>query len=417
MRSLIIAGLALLFFAIHSSAQCLNWALSFSPGWANGNQNGNAGNLNGSGINSSVAITISNGSFGQSQGNTTPTIASSFIIPTSTSMLQASPNFGNKNDYVNLTTTFSSLVTNVSFSIADIDKEDAFSNKYYDEVTITGSDGVNTFYPTITRFDAVTDPNFLVITGNKASVNTANGQGGDALSTLADQRGTITVSFGNNSINSITIRFDNAPGSHNNPPQQSIGIGEIYFTQSTLPVSLYSFSGIFRNNSVILNWATAQEYNSNRFEIERQNSSGSWEKLGSINASGNSSSEKLYSFRDDHPVGTVLFYRLKMVDIDNRSRYSEIIKVMSMASLNISTYPNPFSDNINIAMVSPSDQQVSVQLLDVSGKLIKNIDQKIFNGSNTVSIHEVQSLLPGIYLIHIKDEKGNLLSTSIHVKK
>ena len=62
-------------------------------------------------------------------------------------------------------------------------------------MTITGSNGSTTYDPTITRYSN-TDPDFLVISGNTAHVNTNNGEGDDSDSDNSDQRGTITVDFG-----------------------------------------------------------------------------------------------------------------------------------------------------------------------------------------------------------------------------
>jgi hypothetical protein len=139
----------------------------------------------------------------------------------------------------------------------DIDKSDATSDTYYDQVTITGTDGSHVYNPTITKYDATTDPNFLIISGNIAHVNTANNKAGNTGSDASDQRGTITVNFGSVNITSVTIRYDNAAGTQTNPDAQAIAIGSFSFTAAaTLPLQLSSFSGHRPAADVILNWRT-----------------------------------------------------------------------------------------------------------------------------------------------------------------
>ncbi|MBK6938389.1 MAG: hypothetical protein IPH18_17200 [Chitinophagaceae bacterium] len=240
-------------------------------------------------------------------GSQTPTVNGAvFTVPGASSRIQITPNFNNNTSYATIVLSFTSLATNISFRIADIDKNDATSTTYFDRVTITGSNGSSTFSPSITKFDAVTDPNFLIISGNTARVNTTSGQAGNTDSDAADQRGTINVDFGTAAINTVTIRYDNAPGANTNPAAQSIAVGSVTFSQSVLPVSLTDFSAYRQSRDVILKWTTHQENNSASFEIERSNDNSNWLKVGNVTAAGFSGNDLNYSFLDVNPQGAVL---------------------------------------------------------------------------------------------------------------
>ncbi|MFN8291848.1 MAG: hypothetical protein U0U70_16440 [Chitinophagaceae bacterium] len=215
------------------------------------------------------------------------------------------PNYSNNTSSTTITLSFTAYATNLNFRIADIDKNNSTSTTYYDRVTITGNSTTGTVNPSITKYDATTDPNFLIISSNTAYVNTASGQAGNTASDATDQRGTINVNFGSYSINSVTIVYDNAPGADANPAAQAIAVGDVSFTQSTLPVTLTDFGGYRQQQDVVLNWKTRQEYNADRFDVER--STGSvWQKIGTVSAAGFSNST-IACAQDAGPQGTLLY--------------------------------------------------------------------------------------------------------------
>lgn len=413
------AGTILLF--LYSEAQPhLNWAASFSPSWADGNTNGNATNVGGSGINCTATLTmVGGGVFTNALGGSgaqTPTVSgATFTIPATTNRIQVTPNFSSNTSYVNIVLSFSSFTTNVSFKIVDIDKNNPNSNNYYDRVTVTGSDGVTTYNGSLTKYDAVTDPNFLVISGNTASVNTTNGQADNTASDATDQRGTVNVSFGSAVINSVTIRYDNAPGCNSNPAAQAIAIGSVSFNSTTLPVSLFDFNGHRLSKDVLLNWKTQQEINAASFDIER-NSNGNWETIGNVPAKGNSNDITSYNYTDINPQNTVLLYRLKQIDLDGNYKYSNIIRIATKGITGIMGYPNPFTAQLNMSLSSEINQQVTASLYDAAGKKVFSEIKSLYAGNNSFAITGLDRLTTGLYYLEIKDITGKLLASTKLIK-
>ena len=410
--------IALLLFANHTgfSQLNLNWLTSFSPVWADGNTSGNANNVSGYSVNCATMVSISGGSFTWALGGSgaqTPTVSgATFTVPGSTNRMQLTPNFANNTNYVNVVFTFSALVTNVAFKIVDIDKTDANSNAYFDRVTVTGSDGVSNYNASITKYDAITNPNFLIISGNTAYVNTTNGQAGNSASSAADQLGTINVSFGSTSLRTVTVRYDNAPGSQANPAAQAIGIGTISFQMSTLPVTLTKFTAALQNDKAILNWKTETEINSDRFEIEKSSDGTNWTKLGTVKAAGNSNLPRNYKTEDAQLHPGINYYRLKQIDIDQRYQYSTIVSVIyEPGKLLVKIYPNPIVTNIFADIYSDKNQTVTVRLQNVSGQLIKTATWTLEHGSNKKEIPASQ-LPPGVYILDIIDISRQYVSTS-----
>lgn len=242
--------------ASRASAQTytLDWANSFTPAWANGALSGTATNIgSGSLINCGVTISTTGGIFALTGGGTgtqTPTVsAATFVVDASSAVNQITMDFASNTDVTTITYNFSGLISNVSFNVADIDKSNATSNTYYDQVVITASNGFTTFNPTLTKRDA-SDPNFLTISGNTATASTVSGQGGNSASTSADQKGTVIANFGGAVISSVTIQYKNGPGAQANPAAQAIAIGNLSFTVEPIaPPTTNNLSAPLQNSS------------------------------------------------------------------------------------------------------------------------------------------------------------------------
>lgn len=396
----------------------LNWASSFSPSWSNGALSRTAPNINGNSINCTTTVTMNGGGYftgvtGNIFGTPTPTVSGAvFTVPGAASRIHLTPNYSTNTSYTDIVFSFSSMTTNVSFKIADIDKNDPSSNTYFDRVTITGSDGSTTYNPIITKYDATTDPDFLVITGNVAEVNSTSGMADNTASDATDQRGTINVNFGSSVINSITIRYDNAPGAIGNPAAQAIAVGAISFDQSTLPVTLSDFSGYRKDNDVLLNWTSSQELNTAAFEVERNTGSG-WEKIATIAAAGFSTGDRNYSYRDIRPTGTILLYRLRMTDADQHAKYSSVVRISSgNKSGGIAVYPNPVRDQAAVSMYSSTQQELSISLTDQSGGILLTQSRKVFTGNNTISLNFPVTLPKGVYHLIVREENGQVAGST-----
>ena len=85
-----------------------------------------------------------------------------------------------------------------------------------------------------------------------------------------------------------------------------------------LPVELSSFTANVIGKSVKLSWQTETEVNNYGFEIERSIAKGNWEKIGFVNGSGNSNSQKNYTFEDKNLIVGKYHYRLKQLDNDGQ---------------------------------------------------------------------------------------------------
>ena len=176
----------------------------------------------------------------------------------------------------------------------------------------------------------------------------------------------------------------------------------IWYTRNdgltALPVKLNSFTVQKANSSAQLNWSTDQELNSSYFSVERSADGRNWYSILRVNAAGNSSAVKNYMAFDNTPLNGINYYRLKQFDVDGKFEYS-IVKSISFNKVNnIIIAPNPAKDFINISTTKNQTTVLNIQLVDVSGKVLKNVlssDNRILIGTAGIA--------KGLYFIKIKD--------------
>jgi len=124
-----------------------------------------------------------------------------------------------------------------------------------------------------------------------------------------------------------------------------------------------------------LNWATTSEINSKFVSVERSIDGINFSSIGTVIAAGNSSITNNYNFVDTNAMNlpvSILYYRLKQVDIDGKFSYSIIVAIKIVHSYSepqITAYPNPFTQNITLRVmaVSSTDQTDNVALYSVDG--------------------------------------------------
>jgi len=122
-------------------------------------------------------------------------------------------------------------------------------------------------------------------------------------------------------------------------------IMEYTYTGVTLPVRLLYFRGILQDNASQLEWSTSAETNSDHFVIERSLDGVSYTDIGTVKSTGNTSVNNVYTYSDINAVtqqGAIIYYRLRMVDIDGSSKYSNVVTIsLSEKVEKIAVVPNP----------------------------------------------------------------------------
>lgn len=179
-------------------------------------------------------------------------------------------------------------------------------------------------------------------------------------------------------------------------------------TCSALPVRLVLFSATKEEQSVALQWTTAAESNSNRFDVERSSNGRNWSRLGSRDAANESSRNFYYSYTDSKPLKGANIYRLKMIDNDGTFSYSRLQEVHfgKGSEITVTASPNPSADKVTVK-VSSGYTVKAIQLLNVNGQVVGNYANQT---DNTISI---KNLTTGIYFLQVTLNDGSVLSHKV----
>jgi uncharacterized protein (DUF2141 family) len=163
-----------------------------------------------------------------------------------------------------------------------------------------------------------------------------------------------------------------------------------------LPLHLLSFSGSRHAGYNQLQWQTAGEINTKRFELEMGIDGRNFVKIATINATASGGNN--YSTNDNAVYNGKVFYRLKMVDADGRFTYSQIIWINGEKAGGVSIYPNPVTGVLNINIGNAKILKTNAGVYDARGRLSQNVlinsDQQQIN---------VQPLAKGVYVIKFAD--------------
>lgn len=93
--------------------------------------------------------------------------------------------------------------------------------------------------------------------------------------------------------------------------------------------------------------------------------------------------------------------------VDNLAFSGTVTSVQNHESalLSVNVFPNPLAENIHVNLNLKSEQKVSLELLDVTGKLIVSKDLGILNGASSQLLN-VSGITKGIYFVKVISEKG-----------
>jgi hypothetical protein len=183
--------------------------------------------------------------------------------------------------------------------------------------------------------------------------------------------------------------------------QSSNTILSLFENQCTsLPVHLTYFTAKRTSSSnVTLSWQTSQELNSSGFEIQRQVGNGNWQVIAFVNSqapNGNSNSPLTYSYIDNNSANAITQYRLRTVDIDGSSKYSDIRSVRGEGQAEkIIVYPNPSLDGKIKVVFDDVTGTRDVSLTDMSGRLVRQ-----WSGITNNNL-EIDNLTSGYYSLRV----------------
>jgi hypothetical protein len=192
------------------------------------------------------------------------------------------------------------------------------------------------------------------------------------------------------------------PGSYSD--FDDFAIGQI--SAAPLPVSFLGIVANRKDNGVHVKWDVAEEIDVREYHLEKSTNGSTFSTVGVVGAQGKS----LYSYTDPVSKSGVVFYRVKSVDIDGRTKYSGIVKLNGENSYSggIKVYPSPATNDITVQHSQLGNGAV-ITLSAADGRVLKTI-RPTRGASN--SMIDISSFSRGMYIIRLDDGNGKTETTS-----
>lgn len=180
-------------------------------------------------------------------------------------------------------------------------------------------------------------------------------------------------------------------------------------TDAPLPVVLLRFTATAQGTDALLEWATASERNSARFEVEASADGTTFRLVGSVPAQGNSTQLHAYQILDKYIAryaADPVYYRLRQVDLDGTAAYSPVraVRVSAPASFLAQLYPNPShpTEQPTLLVRTTEAGPLRWQLLDALGRVVLSEAATVPAGTTTWPVRPATELATGVYLLRVQ---------------
>jgi hypothetical protein len=147
-----------------------------------------------------------------------------------------------------------------------------------------------------------------------------------------------------------------------------------------------------------------ENMNAQRFEIEKSFNGRDFSLVGVVLASSRDGRES-YSFDDKNSGNGKVMYRLRMIgNGDKNTEYSRILIFNSEKIDNqIKIINSLINDKLSINYNSELNQNVSIRIFDMAGRVHMNLRTNIYAGVNVINIPLAATIRNGMYIVDIND--------------
>lgn len=170
----------------------------------------------------------------------------------------------------------------------------------------------------------------------------------------------------------------------------------------SLPVNLIAFNASMINKKVAVTWTTSAEKNASHYVVQRSTDGAEFSDAGTVFTDGNATTTRSYSFQDmvNTNAKGVLYYRLKMVDMDGQFDYS-MVRLVKLGDANgkleLQAFPNPVVNELRVTIPEAwQNRQVIYELYTGDGQLLKRFLNKSATQTEIIGMQQYQ---PGVYVV------------------
>lgn len=176
----------------------------------------------------------------------------------------------------------------------------------------------------------------------------------------------------------------------------------------TTPVALGQLAASNNSFGNTISWSSISETANKGFEVQRSTDGVNFTTIAFVASkalNGNSSSTIQYSYIDENPAIGENYYRVKQVDLNANSSFTNIAKIIKgLANTDgLTLYPNPAKDRLNIALNSLNGKKSTITVFNNNGKSVRQISL-LGTGSLLNTSVSLDGLANGLYFIKVETE-------------
>jgi Secretion system C-terminal sorting domain len=171
-----------------------------------------------------------------------------------------------------------------------------------------------------------------------------------------------------------------------------------------LSVSILDFKATAVNNSVKLDWLTADEKDNSHFIIERSLDGKLFSNIGQVKGNGTTKQTIDYTFLDESNLSQTAYYRLKQIDFDGKSTVSKVISIdRNLRIGKTKIYPTLVNDWVTVELNTSNDVELIVN--DIVGRVVLVKKKEVTEGATTFNL-DLSGISKGMYFISVKSNFG-----------
>ncbi len=154
----------------------------------------------------------------------------------------------------------------------------------------------------------------------------------------------------------------------------------VRFLDPATPVELVAFTAFAQRDLVTLQWRTDSETNNYGFYVEHSRDGEVFEQAGFLPGFGTTLEPQEYEFLHKVSEAGEHFYRLRQVDTDGTTAYSQVLKVTVTQPATLvlqQNYPNPFrtTEGTTIEFELEKPQNIRLYVVDILGRQVATLEQ------------------------------------------
>jgi len=182
-----------------------------------------------------------------------------------------------------------------------------------------------------------------------------------------------------------------------------------------LPVKMVSFTAQAANESVVLKWSASNENDLKYYIVQKSSNGTTWKDIHTVMPGASATNN--YFITDAEKNTSVTYYRLKQIERTGQPVYSKVLKLNPGAVTTTSITNNTMvKDAVTMQINTLVNDTYNVEVYAMNGSKIKQQQLTVYAGFNTASIDMPAAAGNGLYVLTVKNSRGELIHHSKLVK-